>query len=548
MSYKHIDGLVLKKIFTTSSSYFEKNVEFINSLNVFPVPDGDTGTNMNLTIQAGLKAIEHLGTAHLGDVIKALARGMLLGARGNSGVILSQIWRGMSQRLEQLDAMTTVDFAEALQMGADISYRSVMKPVEGTILTVIRESAVAARDIAVKEDHFIPFLELLLVEAKASLARTQELLPILKEVGVVDSGGQGLVLLLEGMLLELQGISPQELMTSDAVVLDWKAFNFDDIHGEDEFGFCTEFIIRLANPAQMDEQIISEQLSKMGESLVVVHDEDILKVHLHTEQPWNVFNKYLGLGEYLWLKAENMQTQVQERQQNDSLEQSSDAIVAPKVDTALVSVVSGAGIAKTFKELGVHVIVDGGQTANPSTQDILDAISTIDATSYIILPNNSNIILAAEQVRSLSEEAIHIVPSKTIPQGIAATIAFNQLSDALTNANAMKAVLSTVKSGEVTTAVRDTNLNGVAIKSGAFLAIHDKEIVSSVPTLLEATSRLVDHMIDSNSEIVTLIEGAGVDGDSKQQLISYITKTYPHVEVEYIQGDQAVYFYLVGVE
>lgn len=552
MSYNEMDGQLLKRIFTVSATeYFEKNVDFINSLNVFPVPDGDTGTNMNLTIQAGLKAISKLNEKHLGEIMKALSRGMLLGARGNSGVILSQIWRGMSQALETDAKATTKKFAEALQAGADVAYRSVMKPVEGTILTVIRETAQESIAIALEETDFLPFLERVVKAAKNSLDGTPELLPILKEVGVVDSGGQGLVTLLEGMLLELKGVAPADMKAHEAVILDNKTFEFDDEHGEDEFGFCTEFIIQLENPQAFDKEKVGNELSEIGNSLVLVHDDDILKVHVHTLTPLSVFEKYGDLGEFIWIKAENMQNQVDDRKNVDEMlavNTNPGIATNKKVDIALVSILSGDGIASAFLDLGVHVIVDGGQTSNPSTQDILDAIEKVDANSYIILPNNSNIILAAEQVKSLTDKKVEIVPSKTIPQGLAATIAFNAMGTLEDNVSDMTTALSQVKSGEVTTAIRDTSLNGVDIKEGSYIAICEKEIVASEATLALATKMLIDKMIDEDSEIITLIEGQNVDPEIKKAVTLYIGRTYPDIEVDYISGNQSVYFYLVSVE
>ena len=550
MTYETIDGQLLKKMFEVSAKYFEKNVDFINSLNVFPVPDGDTGTNMNLTIKAAVDAIAPIDEKNLGKIIKKLSRGMLLGARGNSGVILSQIWRGMSQVLESKKVMTTQDFAEALQSGSDVAYRSVMKPVEGTILTVIRETAQDAIAIAIAEKEFVPFLEKLLVAAQKSLDGTPDLLPILKEVGAVDSGGQGLVTLFEGMLNELKGIATDDMTVKKAVKLDLKSFEFDDVHGEDEFGFCTEFIIRLEKPETFNEDAVREKLSNAGESLVLVHDEDIMKVHIHTEQPLLVFKEYSDLGEFLWIKAENMQEQVHDRQdQNVTMSETlAEQKKQEKLDIALIAVASGKGIANAFKDIGAHFVVDGGQTSNPSTQDLLNAIESIDADTYIILPNNGNIILAAEQVKSLTDKKVEIVPSTTIPQGLAAAITFNNLRTLTENKVSMTDAMKYVKSGEVTTAVRNTTLNGTEITEGSYLSITGKEIVASEATLTLATKKLLDKMVDEDAEIITLIEGANVSAEVKADIQNYIETTYPDVEVEYINGEQQVYFYLISVE
>jgi hypothetical protein len=552
MSYKEMDGQLLKKIFAVSATkYFDKNVEYINSLNVFPVPDGDTGTNMNLTVEAGLKAISLLEQTHLGDIMRPLSKGMLLGARGNSGVILSQIWRGMSQSLEKLEQATTKDFALALKSGSEVAYHSVMKPVEGTILTVVREMAEAAMLIAQEERDLTVFFEKIVAAGKSSLARTPDLLPILKEVGVVDSGGQGLVTLFEGMQFALQGVAPEDMKTHEVVL---KSFDFEDEHGDDEFGYCTEFIIKLDEPDNFDQAKVSAQLQEVGNSLVLVHDEEILKVHVHTLQPLQIFDQYGSLGEFIWIKAENMQTQVDEQKNVDELlavntsKKTQKAHPQKKVDIALLSVVAGQGLSNIFQDLGVHRIIDGGQTSNPSTEDILNAIDSIEADAYIVLPNNSNIILAAEQVKTLTDKKVEIVPSKTIPQGLAATIAFNPTNDFTRNVADMSQALSNVTSGEITTAVRDTSLNGVDIKSGSFLAISEKEVVASEQTLALAAKKLLDKMITADSEIITLIEGEGVDPEIKKAINLYLGRNYPQLEIDYIEGNQSVYFYLIAVE
>lgn len=550
MSHDVLNGEQLKFLFGVGSSYFAKNVEYINSLNVFPVPDGDTGTNMNLTIKAGENALTSLTEQHFGKVIKELSRGMLLGARGNSGVILSQIWRGMSIELEECKTITTADFARGLKKGAEIAYKSVMKPVEGTILTVIRETAQDAVILSVEEKSFIPFLEKVIDAAIISLNNTPNLLPILKEVGAVDSGGQGLVTLFEGMLKALRGESVEVMAQSikDAVQLDLKTFEYDDVHGEDDFGFCTEFIVRLKEPHAFSEENAREVLSKVGESLVVVHADDILKVHIHTETPLHVFSQFETLGEFLWIKAENMQEQFVQQQKKNSQTELKKELPKEKLPLAILAVASGTGIAAALKDMGATAIVDGGQTANPSTQDFLEVIQSIDADSYIILPNNSNIILAAEQVKSLTDKNITVVPTKTVPQGLAALIAYSPAKTLNENVETMQEAIKQVRSGEVTTAVRDTMLNGTEITSGSYISIYEKEIIASEENLQLATEKLIDKMIQEDSEIVTLIAGKDVHDEINERILSYLATTYPDVDVEYIKGNQDVYFYLVSVE
>lgn len=548
-----MDGALYKALFSGGVAFFEKNVEYINSLNVFPVPDGDTGTNMHLTIVSGRNEISTLTSTDLGVISKQLSRGLLLGARGNSGVILSQIFRGVAQGFEKHKTADTKLFAEGLKKGAEVAYKSVMRPVEGTILTVIRETAKDAVKIARKTDDFESFLEQVLEAAKKSLAKTPDLLPVLKEVGVVDSGGQGLVILLEGMLKALRG---EEIDTAVVagdgdyvpVTLDLSDFGFDDDHDHDAYGFCTEFIIRLHERAQKtySNEKLQKQLESLdGNSIVIVSDDDIVKVHVHTEHPLQVFEIASTLGEFVTLKSENMQEQFEkQKEQNEPKVQANPQ--GPKV--AVIAVASGSGVANLFKDLGCAYVIEGGQTLNPSTQDFVKAIEEVGAQEVVILPNNSNIILAAQQTKELVDIPLEIIPTKTIPQGLAAMIHFNSESSVEEIANGMNNALDNVRSGQVTYAVRDTTMDGLTIKQGDFIGIDEKTIVSADKSLVESTKALLDEMIDEDAEIVTVIAGADTKVKDTKTIYEYLVEKHPDIDIECFDGKQPVYNFLIAVE
>lgn len=521
----------------------EANSEFVNSLNVFPVPDGDTGTNMSLTLKAGVKHLENKVYSKICEVTKSFSHGLLMGARGNSGVILSQIFRGFHQGADTKSVLQTSDFAKALQVGAEIAYKSVMKPIEGTILTVIRETAEAAEVLAPVYPKFADFLEKLLIESNKSLKSTMDLLPVLKEVGVVDSGGQGLVIVLESFLKYLNGDTAIISIASEDRL---KNLQFDDAHSEDEFGFCTEFIIRLHENGDEDEQkaFFEQRLTEMGgQSLVVVAMDDLIKVHVHTETPLEVFAFAQTHGEFVTLKSENMQTQFEN---NEHVEK---AVKKEKVDQLVLSVSAGSGVSDFFQGIGVHVCLEGGQTMNPSTEDFIALIENYETDNILLLPNNSNIILAAEQVKTLLEDKkVFVIPTKTIPQGIAATLAFNPMKSVEENTEAMTEAISTVKSGQITYAVRDTTMNGVDVKKDDFLAIYEKEIVASTKEQDEALKTLLQTMIDEDAELVTLIVGSDVEITHVETILPELEGAYPDVEFEIIEGKQPVYAYVISVE
>ena len=526
-----------KKMLQNGANNLSNAREHVNALNVFPVPDGDTGTNMSLTFTNGNKSAQLDPAESLDVVTKALSKGLLMGARGNSGVILSQISRGFSQGLEGVSEASAVELANAFQRGAEVAYKAVMKPVEGTILTVIREGSQNAfnyieenQDISVEE-----YFEVLVKEMNVSLENTPELLPVLKEVGVVDSGGAGLVLIIEGFLESLKGNVIEPLSEEDRNV----TAHFEG--ASEEFGYCTEFILRLDNEGKMlfNEATMNQALAKEGNSIVLVQDEDLVKVHVHTLTPGVVLNMAQQYGEFVTLKIENMQ-----EQHNELVSHS----VSEKKPYALVAVAAGDGLRDYFKDLRVDVVISGGQTMNPSTEDFVEKIKDLNADNIIILPNNSNIILAAEQVKSVLEDKnIHIVPTKTIIQGISACINFNTEETIENNIANMTAVLDYVKTGEVTYAIKDTQFKGIDIKEGDFMGIANGEIVVSQTDLLETCKTLVKDLVSEDDELLTLVVGSDAPEDVKTALISHIEDEYD-LEVEIIDSKQPIYYFVIGVE
>nr|WP_251129473.1 MULTISPECIES: DAK2 domain-containing protein [unclassified Exiguobacterium] len=536
-----------------------QNADYVDSLNVFPVPDGDTGTNMNLTMTSGAKEVAAMNSSNIAEVSSKFARGLLMGARGNSGVILSQLFRGFGKAVEGKTELTTVDFAEALKRGVDTAYKAVMKPVEGTILTVAREAADEALLASESTSDFTEFMKRVIVEAKASLDRTPDLLPVLKEVGVVDSGGQGLLVIYEGFLASLEG---KELEKPHAPVMDALIEAEHHAHAaqgfmstEDiEFGYCTEIMVRFQDDKLKDtpfnEDTFRNELSELGDSLLVVADEELLKVHVHVETPGEVITKGQRFGELVAVKIENM------RQQHSTILEEEHGInlqgvqqdEKPKAPFAIVTVAMGEGVSELFRSLGSAHVIEGGQTMNPSTEDIVKAIESAHAEHVFIFPNNSNIIMAAEQAASVAPCGVSVIPTKTVPQGLAAAIAFNPEADVEMNEQAMKSAAETVKSGQVTYAVRDTSIDGVEIKKDEHMAIAEKKIVSSSSSSLEAAKRLVDALINADDEIITILTGEGSSESDVEALTSYIESVNDEIEIEVHDGKQPLYSYIFSVE
>ena len=546
-----INGLILAEMIDLGSKNLAKNAEKINALNVFPVPDGDTGTNMNLSMSSGAKETAANVVENIGELGKSFSKGLLMGARGNSGVILSQLFRGMSQHIADKKEVNAKEFAEAIQNGVSIAYKAIIKPVEGTILTVAREAAEAGVKAAEKTTSVVEVMEAIYAEAQASLKRTPELLPILKEVGVVDSGGQGLVCVYQGFVAALKGEKIEGLEAVETNVVDMQ---FEDDHDMDfmspediVYGFCTEFTVRLdKEKKEFNEDKFREDMSKFGDSLLVISDSEFVKIHVHTETPGDVFNYGQQYGELIKIKSDNMREQHREVLRKQEAKQTT----APKElkEQAMISISMGAGLSKVLTSMGVDYIVEGGQTMNPSTEDIMKAIKEVNAKNIFIFPNNKNIQLAAKQAAELAEENVFVVESKTAPQGLAAVMVYNPQAAAEENFANMQEVLSTVSTLEVTHAVRDTNIEGVEIKKDEFMGIRNGKIVVSNLSLNTVLEELLEKSIDEDSEIVTLYLGEESTEEYTDFLEQLIEEKYPDVEVELIESGQPVYPYIIGVE
>ena len=546
-----INGLVLAEMIDLGSKNLAKNAEKINALNVFPVPDGDTGTNMNLSMSSGAKETAANVVENIGELGKSFSKGLLMGARGNSGVILSQLFRGMSQHIADKKEVNAKEFAEAIQNGVSIAYKAIIKPVEGTILTVAREAAEAGMKAAENTTSVVEVMEAIYAEAQASLKRTPELLPILKEVGVVDSGGQGLVCVYQGFVAALKGEKIEGLEAVETNVVDMQ---FEDDHDMDfmnpediVYGFCTEFTVRLdKEKKEFNEDKFREDMSKFGDSLLVISDSEFVKIHVHTETPGDVFNYGQQYGELIKIKSDNMREQHREVLRKQEAKQAT----APKElkEQAMISISMGAGLSKVLTSMGVDYIVEGGQTMNPSTEDIMKAIKEVNAKNIFIFPNNKNIQLAAKQAAELAEENVFVVESKTAPQGLAAVMVYNPQATAEENFANMQEVLSTVSTLEVTHAVRDTNIEGVEIKKDEFMGIRNGKIVVSNLSLNTVLEELLEKSLHEDSEIVTLYLGEESTEEYTDFLEQLIEEKYPDVEVELIESGQPVYPYIIGVE
>ena len=555
---KTINGKVLKKLLISASNNLYNHYPEVDALNVFPVPDGDTGINMSLTCTSGANEVAKLESDDLFTVTKTFSRGLLMGARGNSGVITSQIFRGFSAALEGKEKIDPTLLAAAFRNGSDVAYKAVMRPVEGTILTVIRESSLALARNVPELGTIEDTLLFLLNEAQASLERTPELLPILKEVGVVDSGGTGLVRIIEGMYLASIGqfVERSENKASSEPLTGASSADM----GDEEFGYCTEFIMSLGPDSvkkPFSQKPFSNWLNKHGNSLVVVVDEDIVKVHVHTMTPGEILNYAQQYGEFLKLKIENMTEQHHALENGANVTPHQDMVKdkkeeeAPLEEYAIIAVSSGEGINEYFKELGVSYVVTGGQTMNPSSEDFVSAIKKVHAKNVFILPNNSNIFMAASQACDIvSDDVISafVIPSKTIPQGITACMNFDAELNAQENFRNMKSSLKNVKSGEVTFSIRDCEIKGVKIAKDDFIGIYEKDIICGVKDKFECLEFLVKNMIDEESFLLTIYIGEGVKREEVVPSKKKIQDLYPDLNIEIKEGKQPVYSFLVSVE
>lgn len=537
--------------------HLSQNANVVDALNVFPVPDGDTGTNMNLSMTSGAKEVEQIDTANIGKVAQSLSRGLLMGARGNSGVILSQLFRGFGKSIEQKSEINAKEFAAAFQAGVDTAYKAVMKPVEGTILTVAKDAAKKAVLTAQTETDIIKVMEAVVNEAEASLERTPELLPVLKEVGVVDSGGKGLLYVYEGFLASLKGEKLSEKAAAlpslnDLVSAEHHKNAQSHMNTEDiEFGYCTEFMVKLdSGKRNFNEDTFRQDLSGFGDSLLVVSDENIAKVHIHAEYPGEVMTYAQKYGSLINMKIENMREQHTAILSQNKQETATPAEKAPaeKQPYGIVTVAMGEGIAELFESIGATKVIEGGQTMNPSTEDIVQAIKDANADTVVILPNNSNIVMAANQAADVAGQHVIVIPTKTVPQGMAALLAFNPALGADENEAAMLDAIGEVKSGQITYAVRDTNIDGIDIKKGDFMGILNGKIVETASDQLTAAKKLIAGMIAEDSEIVTVIKGEDAPEEEAEELAAFISETYEDVEVEVHDGKQPLYSYILAVE
>lgn len=540
-----LNGNVFKQLVTNGSMKLKINMDRINQLNVFPVPDGDTGSNMSATMAAGAKAIEKVDEPSIGQMAKILARGMLMGARGNSGVILSQLFSGMANGLKGKDQVNLHEFSMALRQGVEQAYAAVINPVEGTILTVAREGADRALSIAESAKDLENYLIMYLEELNASLERTPDLLPILKEVGVIDSGGAGYIEIVEGMLDAVRGkiYKTEDAATGTKVAAQ---LTFDHIHGEIDFGYCTEFIMQIEKMDEFIQKDFIEMISPLGDSLVCVQDENILKVHIHTKTPGDALNLAQHFGFFINIKIENMTVQHTEvlmhqpTQEEEACNCGHDHVkgAAPKIKKkyAMVAVVNGDGLKETFIEMGCDYIVEGGQTMNPSIEDFVKAVETINADHIILIPNNKNVLLSAETAAKIIEDkAVYVLPAKTIAQGYAALTMFDATQDIETNMSDMTSHLKEVKTGEITYAIRESVNNGTKIAKDDYMGIFDGKIVVAKPSRLEVATELLSQMIDKRSEIVTIMVGEGVSEDELESVVASVEENFS-VEVEVIQG------------
>ncbi|MEK3722104.1 DAK2 domain-containing protein [Paenibacillus sp. FSL H8-0034] len=588
-----LNGTDFMRMVEMGAEQLRLNADKVNALNVFPVPDGDTGTNMNLTFTSGVEELRRRPSSHIGKAAEALAKGLLMGARGNSGVILSQLFRGFAKSVANMQEVHAEQLAAAFQQGVDMAYKAVVKPVEGTILTVAKEAAKQGIQHIKRPTNIQSLMNDIYNRASEALAHTPEQLPVLKQVGVVDAGGQGLLFIYNGFVHALTdsaidtaytdvehtpsstrylAVAPRAV--SSASVTDKQQGHHEPVSAQAKlatedivFGYCTEFMVTLntqkTKSRPFEEHDFRERLSAFGDSLLVVSDDDLVRVHIHAEYPGTVMNAAMEYGELSRIKIENMRDQhshilMEELEQAEHNHHAASASVlfqqAPKEAVKLqpygfMAISAGAGISGIFKSLGADQVIHGGQSMNPSTEDIVQAVNQIDAQTVFILPNNSNILLAAEQAVQLVEgKTLVVIPTRTIPQGIAAMIAFQENEEPEVNINLMRQAAEQVESGAVTYAVRDTTLDGLDIKQGDYIGLHNSKIITADENLLTACRALIDSLLVRGGEVVTIYTGEEANEEQSQQLVQYIEQTYSDVEVEIHRGGQPVYFYIISAE
>ena len=539
-----VGGADLRRMIISAAAAIENNKQGLNELNVFPVPDGDTGTNMSMTINAAASDLRKAEDPDLGNAAKIAASAMLRGARGNSGVILSLLFRGISKKLKGCDHCDGVLWAAALQEGVDAAYKAVMKPAEGTILTVARLAAAKAQDAA-KENNFIEFVQTAAIEeARIALANTVNQNPVLKKAGVVDAGGKGWLIALEAMLSSLQGEDVVAESAGDGAAVK-EAADFSDFNTEDiTFTYCTEFIIDREN--DKDPEALRAFLSGLGDSLVLVDDDEIIKVHVHTNDPGKALSEAVTYGSFVTVKIENMRLQHTEKVMTEN--EKEPKIAAPEKALGVVSVCAGAGLADVFLNLGVDQIISGGQTMNPSTQDILEAVNKVPAETVYVLPNNKNIIMAAEQVDALTPKNVVVIPSKTVPQGVTAMLGFNPEGSVEENTEALTQALDTVDTMQITYAARNSDFDGYDIHEGDYLALYGSQLFGTSRDIKVLLKSLAEKVRDDGKEYVTIYYGEDVKEKHAQKAADIFADICPNADVNLLSGGQPVYYYLISAE
>lgn len=560
-----ITNVEFGKMINAASAALAANADKINKLNVFPVPDGDTGTNMSLSMASGAQYERDALDTNIGALAKATSKGLLMGARGNSGVILSQIFRGFANSMADKETLSARDLADALMAGAQIAYKSVMKPTEGTILTVIREAASKANKVANQTDDVVELMAAVEDAAQKALNSTPDLLPVLKEVGVVDSGGQGLVFVLQAFYQVLSGdFNEEDMKAPDNAELDQMV---KELHAgaqansnldpaDIKYGYCTEVMVQIGKGTTYDHEFDYDEfykhLAQLGDSLLVINDDEIVKVHVHTENPGEVITWGTHFGSLVKVKVDNMRDQQQaviDAQREDEAQTAKiSEMTMPAPETAVIAIAAGEGVAKLFKSLGVHTVISGGQTMNPSTADIVDAIKASGANQAVVLPNNSNIFMAAEQAVDLADVPVQVVKTRTVQQGLTAMMGYNPEAEASENASAMSDMIADVKSAQITQAVRDTTLNGVEIHKGDWMGIIDGDIQIVADTSEAAAEQSVEKMLDDDSEIVTIIFGADTKEKAANKLAKSVSAIDEDLEIEIHDGGQPLYPFLISVE
>ncbi len=555
MKVTNISASQFQEMVQAGANRLQTNAEFVNSLNVFPVPDGDTGTNMNLSMTSGAKAVADSTSEKVGELATHLSKGLLMGARGNSGVILSQLFRGFAKQIPTVETLNAADLAQALTHGVETAYKAVMKPVEGTILTVARVAAEFGERKAAETDDCVEVMTAVVTGAKRALAKTPDLLPVLKEVGVVDSGGQGLLFIYEGFLSVLNGeyVMEETFVTPAAMDEMVNAEHHRSVQGqmatEDiTFGYCTEIMVKIGEGPTVDSEFdydtFRNYLNELGDSLLVVNDDEIIKVHVHTEYPGEVMNYGQKFGSLVKIKVDNMRLQHETILEHDAGKK----VEKPRVPYAIIAIAAGSGVQELFTSLGAAYVISGGQTMNPSTEDILKAIEEVNADQVIVLPNNKNIFMAADQAAEVADVPVAVVPARTISQGMTAMLAFNEQATLNENKAAMTEMLASVVSGSVTHAIRDTNIDGIEIKEGDFLGMIDGKIVVSKADAFDVSLATLEQMLDEDTEIVTIIIGEDGSQKAADQLEQALLAINEDLEIEIHIGNQPVYPYLFSAE